>query len=385
MTTAILTRAAASIPARGRSAVRYFPIDGFEIAAFSALDSERDSCERELLAGGVALPLPHRAVWARAQRRAASWFIAARAPGAGYRAALAAEVSPSRALPGHLVVRVERLAGDRSEGALHACVAALAKLARGDSRVLRVSVELCEPDEGARAAIQAVLAASGFGRAPLSRCYHKTLAIDLSPDSEAILAGLSKGTRREIRLISKFGLSLRAITDIRWAPRLDRLLGDVMRRTGGELERLNWPTRLALAASAPESARVVGLFRDGVESDEALVAFACAYHHGSYAHYDAAAALRDPSLKAPLAYALMWDLIGWAKAHGARWFDLGGVTDGSVGSADPLGGISDFKRSFTKNVVTVGEEWSMEPHAVRAWLASILRRGALWLRGPRRR
>ncbi len=132
----------------------------------------------------------------------------------------------------------------------------------------------------------------------------------------------------------------------------------------------------------PDLARLVGLFQSGVSGPNALLAFALCFFHGDHAQYVTAASTRESSLKIPLAYGVAWDLLCWAKSEGATWFDFGGITDGTQGdSADLLGGISDFKRYFSKNVVEVGEEWVLEPRRVRAGLARGVGKGAALLSG----
>jgi lipid II:glycine glycyltransferase (peptidoglycan interpeptide bridge formation enzyme) len=67
---------------------------------------------------------------------------------------------------------------------------------------------------------------------------------------------------------------------------------------------------------------------------------------------------------------LIWDLIQWVKRTAALWFDLSGVTLGSTEDGkDALGGISDFKRFFSRTIVNVGEEWILESHPIRTPLA----------------
>jgi lipid II:glycine glycyltransferase (peptidoglycan interpeptide bridge formation enzyme) len=78
-------------------------------------------------------------------------------------------------------------------------------------------------------------------------------------------------------------------------------------------------------------------------------------------------------------YAVVWDLIRWAKENGARFFDFGGITVGSHGSNDPLGGISDFKRYFSERVVEVGAEWSFEPRPLQAYAARMVSSAAAFL------
>ena len=69
----------------------------------------------------------------------------------------------------------------------------------------------------------------------------------------------------------------------------------------------------------------------------------------------------------------------WAKRGGARFFDFGGVTAGSLASDDPLGGISDFKRYFTETLVQVGAEWSYEPRPGRAQAARMVKSASTML------
>jgi lipid II:glycine glycyltransferase (peptidoglycan interpeptide bridge formation enzyme) len=113
----------------------------------------------------------------------------------------------------------------------------------------------------------------------------------------------------------------------------------------------------------------------GVES---LVAFAWGCLHGDYVTYEAGAATRTQATgNLALAYAPLWDLVAWARGLGAAWFDFGGVSMGTAGDAhDPLGGIADFKRFFCNEVISVGEDWVLEPRPARAFLARAVRAAA---------
>jgi lipid II:glycine glycyltransferase (peptidoglycan interpeptide bridge formation enzyme) len=70
----------------------------------------------------------------------------------------------------------------------------------------------------------------------------------------------------------------------------------------------------------------------------------------------------------------MWDLIVWAKRTGARLFDFGGITRGTHSDEDPLGGISDFKRYFSRQIVPVREEWVLNHHTRRAAVVAAVHR-----------
>jgi hypothetical protein len=160
------------------------------------------------------------------------------------------------------------------------------------------------------------------------------------------------------------------MTESGWGRRLDELLEESLTRTGGRRPAVDWDAQVEFSRRHPDLVNIVGLFRTDVTGPDSLIAFCSAVHHGDYAHYDAAGTSRTDSLKIAMAYPLLWANIRWAKRHGAHWFDLGGVTAGRYGdSGDALGGISDFKRFFSKELVDLGGEWMMEPRPLRGWIA----------------
>jgi lipid II:glycine glycyltransferase (peptidoglycan interpeptide bridge formation enzyme) len=91
--------------------------------------------------------------------------------------------------------------------------------------------------------------------------------------------------------------------------------------------------------------------------------------------YRAAGSTRQSDVHIPYGYLLAWQMMQWAKAEGAEWFDMGGVTIAEQDRPE-LDGISRFKRYFSKDVVEVGAEWVLEPSPVRARLATLVSSGA---------
>src|SRR5262249_21456661 len=85
------------------------PAASLHTVVFQQVGAERERCEQDLLAAGVPLALPHRSAWARSQRPADSWFLAVRDDSGTCRGGFAVGVHRSRALPGHLVLRADRL------------------------------------------------------------------------------------------------------------------------------------------------------------------------------------------------------------------------------------------------------------------------------------
>jgi hypothetical protein len=260
----------------------------------------------------------------------------------------------------------------------------LADLARRPlSRALRVYVELFSRSGEARASVASCLRDCGFQPAAHRNLYRDTLLIDLAGDEEQIFARLHATGRRHVRAVSRAPVELRPITEPALAPRVDALMREAFVRTGGSYHAEDWPAILSLSSREPQLSRVIGLFRAGAHGPDALLAFAWGRMHGDHADYAAGGSTRANDLRTPLGYGTIWDLVRWAKREGAAYFDLGGITRGSHGSEDPLGGISDFKRYFGGTLVEVGEEWTLEPHPLAALAATALSRAAAVARRTR--
>ncbi len=346
--------------------------NGFSIDVMFDAGVEREMLEESLADCRIALPLPHRVAWARAHPSKGSWFVVVRNGSGTPHAAFALEVALSRALPGYRLLRLERFGAAHSAEAREAALFAVAELARRSPRILRAYVEVFSPADSVRASIATTARALGYKESPRSRCYGDTLLVDLAPAESEILASLPKKTRRDIRAAAKHDVDVRPITDATFANRLATLLRETMARTGGAYKHRDWDGLIQLGRDWPSLSRLVGLFRADLSGPEALIAFAWGRHHGDHAEYATAATTRQPELRLPLGYPLVWDLICWAKRHGAQYLDLGGVSKGSLTDDDPLGGISDFKRYFSTNRVAVGAEWVLEPRPLHAIAANAI-------------
>lgn len=359
--------------------------ESYRVEVLRDVGVERERCERDLLDAGAHLHLYHRCAWATSGHAAASWLVAVRDGAGRCRSAIPVAVHRSRALPGHVVLRAERLGptllGESGELALDA----LAAMARSDHRVLRVHAEVFSRDAEVRGTLGAQLERLGFRRAGIARAYDETLVLDLTPDAETVFASFSRLTQRQIRNYTKYRLALRPIVDAAFAERIDALERLAMERTGGRHQARDWTQTIAFSRQHPDLSRLVGIFRCDAEGPESLVGFVWSGWHGDHASYDAGASTRPPGPNVGVSYPLLWDVILWAKQSGATWFDLGGVTRGSRGSDDRLGGISDFKRGYGGELTRVGEDWVMEPRPRRAMVARAVSGGVAWLSNLRRR
>jgi hypothetical protein len=347
--------------------------DGFDLSLLCGLSAERSEWEQTLLGSRRALPLPHRSAWAAFQPSADDNWLMTVSDAAGRPCGAAAlHVAPSRALPGHLLLRCERFGPGIAPEAQRAVLQALVSLARERRRVLRLSIEFFAIDASQRAALERHAQTLGFSQVIPMRSYEHTLVMSLEGDEQAIFASIHRNARQNVRAVEKNPVQVRPVNDPAYFPRLDQISRETYARTGGAYHPTDWGTVVALSAAEPSVSRLVGLYRTDVSGPASLLAFAWGCGHGDHAHYSRSASTRDTDLRLPLLYPVLWDLICWAKRNGARYFDLGGVTVGSLHSADPLGGISDFKRAFSKRIEQVGAEWAFEPRPIRAHAARVV-------------
>jgi hypothetical protein len=320
--------------------------------------------EEDLLAAGVSLPLPYRLAWAELSPPGQCRFLTVRSKEGCLLGGVAIRVDPSRVLRGHHYLRVARFGEGLPPEAWEPIVGALAKLAREEQKVLRLSVRVFSRDHGTE--IGALLERYGFHRELQPTSYRYTLSIDLSPGEDEILASLNKSARKNLRDADKSSLCVRTVTDAKYACRISALERMAIQRTNGTSPPQDWGSILRLSESHPKLSRVVGLFlsEDAQESD-ALVGFAWGCLNGTNGEYRAGGTVHVPNVKTSISHRLVRDLILWSKREGAQWFDMGGVTVGEPDS-HPLHGVTVFKRHFTHHVEDVGEEWSLEPHPMRA-------------------
>lgn len=354
--------------------------DGFQITLLRGLSPARLRLERALRDAGRGLPMQHRISWVSVQERPNDHWLLSVEDAAGHSCgAVGVQVSPSRALPGHRLLRVERFGPGIPPQAHAAAIQVLISLARRDRRVLRLYVESLAFEPNVRAELESTLATAGFVRLPSPRSYEHTLVLPLEGDEESILASFHRSARQNVRNTSKYGVRVAPIVDPAHFARLDEIAAETFARTGGRYSPFDWGRIAAASAREPGASRLVGVYRTDQEGPASLLAFAWGCGHGDHVHYSAAGCTRITDRRIPLLYPLIWDLIVWAKRSGAKFFDFGGVSAGTLASEDPLGGISDFKRYFTPRLVQVGAEWAYEPRPRRAQAARMMKSASTML------
>jgi hypothetical protein len=340
----------------------------------------RRALQERVLTAGVKIALHHRLEFLE-DLNYSGWLVGVRDEGGVYRAGFAVQSSRSRALPGHRVLRAERVGYSGEPDALHVGLEAVVAMATAQRLALRLHLEIFSPVADIRTSLAASARGLGFHPAPQPRCYGRTIVIDLAPDLDSLFASLPKKTRRDIRQASRHPVKIVPITDSVHAPRLGALLRETMARTGGVVDSVNWRHLIDVARMHPDLLRVTGLVRTDTGGGDALLAFGIAMNHGDHVQYATAASTRRTDLKLPLAYPVVWDLLTWAKDRGADYFDFGGISEGTAGSEDAVGGISDFKRYFSTNVVDVGDDLCFEPNRFSAAAARVVSRVSSLIRG----
>ena len=334
----------------------------------------------ELMAAGVPVPLPARPEYAERLGGSSPQLVVLEDSAGRCIRAAALDVSPTNALPGHRIARAHHGGAEFVGPEGDALLAGLAEMARNDSRLLRLTVELVLRSAAEQERVAAGMRAAGFSHVEKIRNYRNTLIVDLGGTEEELLASFSATTRRDLRGWAERPVEMRPIEDPRYGARLNALAQETFGRTGGAFVPRPWAERIALCRELPSASRLVGLFRAGRDDPDALLAYAWGCSHGDHAHYDDAGSTRVEDIKVSMMYPLMWDLMRWAKAQGCAWFDMGGAVPADA-KDDPRLGISDFKRRFSKELVAVGAEWELEPHPGRAALARTVRGAANRLRG----
>lgn len=353
--------------------VSQFEESGWRFTLVPQLGPERALLEWRASAAGYSLPMTHLAEWARSQRLS-QWYLSVEDAQGRCRGGVAIQSARSRAVPGFRILRVERLGGGVDHAAFPALIRALAAIGRAIPRVLRLHLELFSEREGVLDRHSGLARESAFIPAPIPRCYAVTSLIDLRTELDSVLMGFHRTARQNIRAAGKLPIEVRPVDTGESSRILNRLLGETLARTGGRHEVHDWSKILRYSRMYPDRSRVTGLYLRGDSERDRLLAFAWACAHGDHVQYATAASTRATPLRIPMAYPLAWDLIQWAHGLGASFFDFGGLSAGSHASGDPLGGISDFKRSFRGATCRVGAEWVLEPNKLAARAERIVTR-----------
>ncbi len=336
------------------------------------------------LANATAFPLQQRADWS-ASDEAEEWHAlglweSTQDASAAPAALVGLRSYKSRAMPGFFVVRALKLGPGIPEALRLPVLRAIREAASVWPRLLRLHVELFEPDDARRTSAIATARQLGFRLETSPREYRHTLILPLDGGADAYRRNFHRMLFKNARKVERAGLCVRSFDDEALAPRLDALTDETMRRTGANAMRVNWIQRIRATAAHPNVYRLTGLF-ESTAPDARLLAFRWNGVAGNYADDLAAASTRavDPTHgNIPMMPAILLDALEWARASGAQWFDFGGIVLPDSPSYEQQHSITEFKLLFGGTIAEVGADLTFEP---RPWLSSLAHRVSRLSRG----
>ena len=198
----------------------------------------------------------------------------------------------------------------------------------------------------------------GFRPSPQTIQPPRTIVLDLSGDDEAILARMNQGTRRNIRKSARFEVAIRQGTrdDV---PRFNALLAETGDRNEFGVHAPDYYQR-AYDLFAPEGRAALTLGSYGGQDLAGVMVFRL----GDWAWYFYGAS-SDRERQRMASYGVQWAGIQWAKAGGARYYDLYGVHDAGPqeleaqfeARSDGLWGVYRFKRGWGGDVLRGAGAW----------------------------
>ena len=184
--------------------------------------------------------------------------------------------------------------------------------------------------------------------------FRNTMIIDLRRSEDEILAAMSGGARRKIRVADKKGVVIRAasIVDLPLLYRLYRITGE---RDKFLIRPLEYYRR------AWEGFMRAGLAHGLIaEYEGSAIAHVILFHFGRKCWYFYGASANEERRRMPN-YALQWAAIKWAKARGFAVYDMWGAPD-VFDESDSLWGVYQFKRGFRGQLTRHIGAWDFAPH-----------------------
>lgn len=199
----------------------------------------------------------------------------------------------------------------------------------------------------------------------------RTRVVDLQESEEEFQKTLPRNLKRALQHRGRDSVELRVLKDSRYIEACQAALDASHRRTGGVAPQEDFRLAFRLAETAPDRARIIGLFFK--DRPDKLMAYVIGFRRGDGLEYGSGGSLSDERLRLiPFNYFLCGELITWARQQGCRRFDLRGVSDG--GPHDPMRGITQFKRAFPGVEVETGREMVAVLRPYRFFLYRVLKK-----------
>jgi lipid II:glycine glycyltransferase (peptidoglycan interpeptide bridge formation enzyme) len=202
--------------------------------------------------------------------------------------------------------------------------------------------------------IEALLTATGWLFSDDQIQFRNTITIDLTRSEEDILMAMSQNTRRKVRQAEKKEVTIRSGT----VADLDALY-DLYTTTGERNEFLVRPrsyyTKLWRYFLESNLAHILI-----AEHEARPIAHVILFHFGATCWYFYGASSNEERDRMPN-YALQWEAMRWAKAHGYSTYDMWGAPNEFIES-DSMWGVYMFKQGFRGTVERRIGAWDYAPY-----------------------
>ena len=188
--------------------------------------------------------------------------------------------------------------------------------------------------------------------------FDRTVVLDLTAGEDALMAGMKKRGRRDVRKALR-DASLVAAEETERAAEVFPELYELLVETGardsfGISERSVYESMLA--SLGPEHCRLYTVRRDGRPLCWGIVTTTSTQATYYYA------ASNEEGRKAGAPDLLVWSMASFLRSDGVRSFDLMGIDSDR---APQLAGVRGFKTKFSENVVDVAGAWDVPVHPLR--------------------
>jgi hypothetical protein len=296
----------------------------------------------------------------------------------------AVHLTPSRAIPGTRIGRVERVGRNLHEETAASMGVLLRAVAWKIPRLLRLDVRVFDENPLRRRQLCDSLSTAGWSSIEHRREYTQTLVLNLAQTESEVLKGFTTRVRSTIkRALGSPALRFGPIPGTAYADRIRYLHALPFARTGGVAPPIDVRGILDDSLNGDTSLLIGAFARDGTAPAD-LVALVWARLHGDHVVLEINASERSElfSHLSP-GFGLVSQLIGWAIQRGAQWIDLGGLSSMEPSADDPMRGVVEFKRRFSSDFREVAEEWRFEPSPLLASAASAVRSIAKTVRAVR--
>lgn len=238
---------------------------------------------------------------------------------------------------------------------------------QGEITAVRVRTQLkANPDDAE------LLRAEGLVRVP-TWLDDSTVIVDLTGSQQDVWARFKKRARKSIRRAEREGVVVDrvAATDDNC-----RVLYEMLDATSGGRFKIPGLASTTAVFQRYEATGHGQLFLARHRGEVVVGAFVAML--GTTALYLGAGSVRklpgDPTLcglgDSRAAYALQWDIMGWAREHGCVRYDLDGTpSSATIGDpAHPRHGVGQFKTAFSDEITDYLGAYQIAVHPRRAWL-----------------